>query len=282
MTVFRKPQKWGVQSGLAHPKWSWFWRSLKGGSSLLEGGGIPRDVITNEAWNLDLGTGSVGWAPQTFGHALHLPEVAAGSPAAATSVINHGAGTGEFTFCFHGRIQRVGTGFDGLFGVGNFSPALYISGLGGGGVEWGFYFGGNRASGDSFTQDIDVVTSLVAMRRAGFLTMFRDGAQTPTTHEVSTSMADSAVGLGSDRSGSAASFGDCSIGVFTLHNIAFTDGQVRQWSQDPYGPFRMAAVIRAIPPVVAPVSGRVMSSLVHHGGLAGMGGIAGEGGGLAG
>lgn len=31
-----------------------------------------------------------------------------------------------------------------------------------------------------------------------------------------------------------------------------------------------------------PAGGRIMSSLTHHGGLAGVGGIAGDGGGLAG
>ena len=281
MTIFRKPQRWSVQPGLAHPKWSWFWRSLKGGSGLLEGGGTPRDIITGEAWNMDLGTGTAPWAPQTFGTSIHLPEVAAGSTAVATSIINHGIGTGEFTFCFYGRIQRVGTGFDGLFAVGSFSPALYISGIGTGSDEWGFWWGSARPSGDILPITTDVVTSIVAMRRAGNLTFFRDGVQTPTTHAVATSLANSAVGLGSDRSGSAANFGNCSVGAFSLHNTAFTDGQVRQWSKDPFGPYTMDPGIRAIPPEVAE-RGMISVSQARYGGLAGIGGLAGHGGGLAG
>jgi len=44
-------------------------------------------------------------------------------------------------------------------------------------------------------------------------------------------------------------------------------------------PQRQITVKKAVPP---PPTGRIMSSLAKHGGLAGKGGIAGKGGGLAG
>ena len=61
-----------------------------------------------------------------------------------------------------------------------------------------------------------------------------------------------------------------------------TEGEVASLYRDPYQLLRPAAQSAYITSDAPPPSGRIMSSLAHNGGLAGLGGIAGPGGGLAG
>jgi len=61
-----------------------------------------------------------------------------------------------------------------------------------------------------------------------------------------------------------------------------TEGEVASLYRDPYQLLRPLAQSVYITSDAPPPSGRIMSSLAHNGGLAGLGGIAGPGGGLAG
>ncbi len=75
-------------------------------------------------------------------------------------------------------------------------------------------------------------------------------------------------------------FLDGQIGDVVLWRRAITARQVRSINNDPMKMFRREELPLGI--VSAPAAGRIMSSLVSHGGLASHGGIAGPGGGLAG
>lgn len=87
--------------------------------------------------------------------------------------------------------------------------------------------------------------------------------------------------LGSYRSADSTNSDDVDILAYAVWPDHKSLSQLLQLTCDPFGPLSMVDEIPLfVPEAVA--GGRIMSSLAHHGGLAGPGGIAGVGGGLAG
>lgn len=86
--------------------------------------------------------------------------------------------------------------------------------------------------------------------------------------------------IGNSAYSGASNEWDGPIYKVALYDTALTAGQIQSLTHDPYGAFRVIQRRVGLVPAAAP-SGRIMSSLAHHGGLAGAGGIAGAGGGLA-
>lgn len=108
--------------------------------------------------------------------------------------ISHGIGTGDFTVAMWCYCRDLTGSYEGLAALGSYAPGFYSKTADG--TEWGVYWSSAMGSGNILSED--TWYHLVFMRESGTLKFFQDGAQTGTTHSVSTSIANGTFMLGWD------------------------------------------------------------------------------------
>ncbi|MCP4475405.1 MAG: LamG domain-containing protein [Gammaproteobacteria bacterium] len=142
-----------------------------------------------------------------------------------TASISHNIGTGDYTAAAWVVPESVSNSYHIVFGNNGYVPGFNTK-VGSSG-NWGSYFGGNRASGN--TLSIDTLYHLAWQRESGTLKFFQDGIQTGTTHSVSTSMANDVASFGSNDGGSHFLIGQESH--LSLWDVALSDNEMTALSR---------------------------------------------------
>jgi len=175
---------------------------------------------------------------------------------------------------FIGTIQASGATNDALFGINNGKLAWYdeLSGS------------SNHFTSTHIIND-DVWHHMIATRGGAALTFFVDGVQVATSTTGTNSLNNNGMEIGRANWTSNEHW-DGPLDDIRLYNRALSASEAMQLYAKSMLPapdtlnYYTPASFAFVP--AAPGGGRIMSSLVRAGGLAGTGGIAGKGGGLAG
>ena len=139
-----------------------------------------------------------------------------------TAVVSHGIGTGDFTFlAWVQRLSDTGQQYQGAMSNGDFSPAFYVEQNGDN--QWGGYWGG--ALGAS-SENLNDTWYLLCMRREnGTITFYKDAQLEASSYDVTTSMANNVLRLGSS-SASTANHGHQRIDEARLYSRALSGSEL--------------------------------------------------------
>ncbi len=135
----------------------------------------------------------------------------------------HNIGTGDFTFSAWVYPRRVTTNYDGIMSVGSFAPAMVVDA--GATNQWGAFWGSNLPSGSILSTHTWYF--LVMQREGTTVRFYRNGVVEPTTHTVSTSMANTTFQIGTNNSVGTA-LCDCIIDDPRVYNRALSAAEVLQ------------------------------------------------------
>ena len=139
-----------------------------------------------------------------------------------TAVVNHGIGTGDFTFlAWVQRLSDTGQPYQGTMSNGDYSPAMYVEQNGS--DTWGGYWGNAKDAGASVA---DGSWYLLCMRRdSGTISFLKDGQLEALSYPVGTSMPDDILRLGSS-SATSANHGHQTIDEARVYSRALSDDEL--------------------------------------------------------
>lgn len=286
-----KPSLWQLNPTRVDPDWRWLWRErVVAILPLWEKGGDPMALPVKDVGTLEAGA---TWADSDRGAVVNFDGTSTGR-------IRFGSGLYQFltadkwsTWIVF-RVADTAADDRGLW-------SKFASGS-----DLQFYVRIDRGTAPQNIEVFAASTSpgrifggnVIQLNTWYLVGLTNDGSSSTTSLTLYTILLDGAIlddGLTGQHPSNATNAGDVTIGatdadsdemfgdVLTAGIIdghVITRDQFVQIALEPTGMFRMAQ--RRIAAVAPAVSGRIMSSLAHHGGLVGAGGIAGQGGGLAG
>ena len=268
----KKPERWGVVPGLTDSPG--LWRNIEVAMPMWEGGGATYDLVTRQG--IPLSTG-FSWLAGAHGRGLDYDGTGAGLVIPNTATI---ADSGPFS------VVCV------IDNSANSSASSVILGKGAGAHKgWALKTEQFNATGKIGFTKFGVVDSTSSIDSpVGFsiigVTVESDDNPVVYLNGVADDLANATAIITSSRDfriGTTTTGGDDYIGeIYAVYiwsrALAFCE-QVAL-ARDPFGMIRQRE--RPVARVPAAVAGRIMSSLVGGGGLVHHGGLAGQGGGLAG
>jgi len=290
MTLYQS--KYNLTKLSPQPGWEWFHDACVGawimddqGETIVDYSRVGTDAV------LDNSSGDISHIVNTQGKGLEL------SGDATNDRINLGSITPANPLAMVGKTaMTIITRLTMNSGAGPTFPRIFDKSDGGSGVNgYVFYTQDNiqlrfdidnsgattrHNISHTFSEDEPHIFSWL-LRSLSLSELFVDGISvgTDTSTQKSFPSATAPAAIGNFNSGVDRMWPGAIDFLYVLG--AVTPAQRRQIELDPYGPFRQPEDFVVLVPSVA-AAGRIMSSLVAAGGLAGKGGIAGIGGGLAG
>ena len=169
------------------------WTSSTAATTLDKSGNGNTGTLTNMSQ-------SIATAPGKMGQGLLFDSV--NDEINTASNVTHNVGTGDFTWSawVNWGTETVcvsGSQYCGIMANGTYAPAMFYNLPST--VQWGIFFGADRPSGNILTKY--KWYHLIAQRTSGVIKFFQDGVQTPTTHNVATSMANARFTVGNSAVG---------------------------------------------------------------------------------
>jgi len=172
--------------------------------------------------------------------------------------------------------------YNSMHGFGSFNPGFYWDGAGGS-DRLQLYHAGDVLTGHGIS---DPGWYTIAFTRSGTGAnegrAYVNGAAVGTTFTWSATFTNERFVFGNQDVAGAFNTADADYEYVAMVDHQLSPAEAKAWHEDPWQVFPAVDADLPLITEAAPAAGRIMSSLVAHGGLAGQGGIAGIGGGLAG
>ncbi len=232
-----KPGLWNVQRDLVAPEWRWAWDDAKVILPLWEGGGVPRHLTKGIANDITL-VGTAGWEPNRHGIGIDSGNGATGAIVFGTDISF--AAAEPYTLAFFLALNEDST--DDVI------PAVYRSDTNsywfirrGTGVAsptqiW-YRHNGSDLTQTGFALPADEWHAPVFTWDGATVRGYLDGEE---RHSLSISTGvDWTIPELCRNWGTSAEFVAGDFGTFIASGRAWTAAEVRQWSYDPFGPFRL-------------------------------------------